>query len=1612
MKKIWFYGWVMALSFLWVLPALASTTSQTLTAQGRVLLFNNGSPTVPGLQQAVDKFKSAIQADPNDREARFFSAVSNVLLSVTQNSGNTVITTLADLAKSFGVYRNANTSLLLSPYDAPPMLRDKYNPPVTIPGGSQLQTFLAGPFLNLLDASLADLSIIDNQESSASTFKLILTASELHGPSPVEVDYGDILLLEASLRAMKSFILIGNAYDMNCSLRDIIVLNNAGIFQFERDLAQKYPDLMHLKTTNGAAELSRAKTELIKSIDKSRAAMAFIKTKRNGQSDYLFTFADQSEMDNAQLNIDGMTELENSLNENRPAIFSRTELFDLQLSNGDTPQFYVKTNVDGAVADAHDIWLSGSVANTYPYHIDRSSYSKTSTTLNIELKGQTSEWNQQTQTSQWCSVSYTVNAALSGNNITGGSVAMTDSCQGNSSFSINSGTVSTVASPGGKIDFNRLFGNTGKPPLDVRTYVPSLSNKGIIINDGNPPTPAFGGILPDMSDPALISNQVYSVPVKTITVDGDDTDWQSVKVNIVNTSHNNSQPPAYVKIKNVKLSRDPNYIYVMVKIAAVDSTKPLTVYATFYYGNKGQYLSGELSYDGQGNTTCTLSDANGTLSTDTSNAKLDKVAELRLPINKVSAYNNARLDVSTTSSPGQNLFYYDYLNAHILLPAPKDTGTVTCAANNGHGRIFITAYDGQAMNRYAFLGSAIMQSPGNFTISLFAHAANTYFYGWWDADDNGILSIGDYTGWIGPLDTTTGQAVTLNLNKRVMVDFTKVILPPSPQADGSLSFSAANITSTDSEIISYEWNFGDNTTAAGAEVNHTYHQAGDYQLTLKVKTKSGETVSRSTILHISAAAYNIDGIISGLANGKSITLYAYSASTGSYGFQSISGDGSALNYSITNLPSASDYTLFISSADYPGGYYDGSDGLTNAQQAATIDLSTSDKQNVNFTLPSAKTLTVQLNGVKAGDQVEVRAWSQSLGLMSTQTVTAAGSSVTASMGNLQAQGNYVVYIKPMAGNFYRDGYYQGDSLQPGSLSQASVLPMTDDTTINISMGNGYKITGTIKGLADGEIATVSAWSPGYRNGNAVLITGTGHDITYTISGLPSRPDYMVAIKVLGGGGGYYGGASQPLTTYRNALPVPLANAEVSGIDLTLPQGHSISGNITGIGSGGYAVVYAWSPSTGNYASTGITLPGTYSFTNLPPASDYKVGVYARNYLNPAPLIVDISQNDQVNQNFTLTTGGAILGTITVPAGTDNLRVMVCSAGHETCVSRNLHAPQQGGDINYFVSGLPAANDLILSLHLGNTVYFYDSTNGSSYLTSDPAQAVTEALTLASGQVITGINMNLSSMQTFTMTGKVQGIVAADKDIAVIITAWNNQGGRGSVVRNGNGTYSIPGLPAGNYYLMATAAGYSNMFYDGSKWGIGLGKAKLFSISTDRTINDLTLNKGYMVSGTLTDDNNKPLSGVYISIWDAGQKFGGGAVSLVDGSFKISGLPAGTYSLEVYCPAGDYVGSLTLSGDTTQNISVNKAAGVITGKVTGSGQNNAIIFVYDSQDNYVAAVVPSADGSGNYTYKIDNLPATDTYTIKVDTDGNYNTMEWTGTVTLSSTASSQVLNIGL
>gem|GEM_PF-4463066 len=70
-------------------------------------------------------------------------------------------------------------------------------------------------------------------------------------------------------------------------------------------------------------------------------------------------------------------------------------------------------------------------------------------------------------------------------------------------------------------------------------------------------------------------------------------------------------------------------------------------------------------------------------------------------------------------------------------------------------------------------------------------------------------------------------------------------------SDETLKFDGSESNDTDGTITKWEWNFGDNTTAQGEIVNHSYDQRGTYTITLTVTDDNLDTNNTSMTLIIS-----------------------------------------------------------------------------------------------------------------------------------------------------------------------------------------------------------------------------------------------------------------------------------------------------------------------------------------------------------------------------------------------------------------------------------------------------------------------------------------------------------------------------------------------------------------------------------------------------------------------------------------------------------------------------------------------------------------------------------------------------------------------------------------
>jgi PKD repeat protein len=76
--------------------------------------------------------------------------------------------------------------------------------------------------------------------------------------------------------------------------------------------------------------------------------------------------------------------------------------------------------------------------------------------------------------------------------------------------------------------------------------------------------------------------------------------------------------------------------------------------------------------------------------------------------------------------------------------------------------------------------------------------------------------------------------------------------PTSGVAPLAVGFSAAGSSDPDGSIVSYQWSFGDGTSASGATASKTYETPGTYTATLKVTDNAGLTSERNVAITVTS----------------------------------------------------------------------------------------------------------------------------------------------------------------------------------------------------------------------------------------------------------------------------------------------------------------------------------------------------------------------------------------------------------------------------------------------------------------------------------------------------------------------------------------------------------------------------------------------------------------------------------------------------------------------------------------------------------------------------------------------------------------------------------------
>ena len=229
------------------------------------------------------------------------------------------------------------------------------------------------------------------------------------------------------------------------------------------------------------------------------------------------------------------------------------------------------------------------------------------------------------------------------------------------------------------------------------------------------------------------------------------------------------------------------------------------------------------------------------------------------------------------------------------------------------------------------------------------------------------------------------------------------------------------------------------------------------------------------------------------------------------------------------------------------------------------------------------------------------------------------------------------------------------------------------------------------------------------------------------------------------------------------------------------------------------------------------------------------------------------------------------------------------------------------DGTYTVSGLATGlyRVQVDARQLGYPVIYY---NGATDAASATAVSVTE--TGGTLPDTTGsINFTLST------GGSISGVVRKASDNSAVANAdvWAEayDGGEGSGTRTASdGTYTITGLPAGDYRAEASSRdqGFAAEYYqETSDFQSATRVTVTVSVGATSTGVDFTLSAGGTISGVVTrDSDGTPVSGAEVSAHSDTGGWGHGTTA-ADGTYSVTGLPAGSYRVRVEASSQGFAG---------------------------------------------------------------------------------------------------------
>lgn len=251
--------------------------------------------------------------------------------------------------------------------------------------------------------------------------------------------------------------------------------------------------------------------------------------------------------------------------------------------------------------------------------------------------------------------------------------------------------------------------------------------------------------------------------------------------------------------------------------------------------------------------------------------------------------------------------------------------------------------------------------------------------------------------------------------------------------------------------------------------------------------------------------------------------------------------------------------------------------------------------------------------------------------------------------------------------------------------------------------------------------------------------------------------------------------------------------------------------------------------------------------------------------------------------------------------------------------------------------------------------FWDVADGSYELRVQghtPSPAAT--ITVGGGADSTGVEVELESGTT--LTGTVTGTGGAAIEGAIVTVHDPVAETDTAAVTERDGSYSIPGVGKRTVEITVDADGYAV-------------DKRTVDLRSESATQNFSLNSGASITGTVTL-NGSPAPGV--DVWAAEDDGVQGAsdVTVADGSYSLSGLPAGNYQLVAESTDGSATASVTVTGaDVVRNLVLDPTAtltGTVTDAASGAPLDGVQVATRRPEGPSIAA---TSSGSGAYTYRL-------------------------------------------